>query len=161
MPGASVSAAALRRRAALLCAAAALAASCGRGAAEDAGEGPLPGAPTGVTAAGSAHSVHVMWNAIPGAETYEVYRGRTKVKDVPGSERMVDVTRLRPSTEYVFTVRARDGEGRLGPRSRAVRATTPAVVAADGTAPTRPGDLRGRRDGGAPSRAVTDRVRGT
>ncbi|MFF5103940.1 fibronectin type III domain-containing protein [Streptomyces sp. NPDC000134] len=147
MPGASVAAA--LRRCALFCAAAALVASCGRGAADDAGDGPLPGAPTGVTAeAGSAHSVHVMWNAIASAETYEVYRGREKVKDVPGSERMVDVTRLRPSTTYVFTVRARDGEGRLGPHSRPVRARTPAAAAADGTAPTRPAGLRGRAAGG-------------
>jgi chitodextrinase len=144
-----VSVAAALRRSALLCAAAALAVACAPGAADEAGEGALPGAPTGVTAeAGSAHSVHVMWNAIAGAERYEVYRGGTKVKEVPGNERMVDVTRLRPSTTYVFAVRARDGEGRLGPRSREVRATTPAAVAADGTAPTRPAGLRGRAAGG-------------
>ncbi|WP_454320848.1 fibronectin type III domain-containing protein [Streptomyces phaeoluteigriseus] len=115
-------------------------------------EGRAPGAPTGVTAeAGSATSVHVMWNALPGVSAYEVYRGTTKVGDVPGSGHMLDVTRLTPSTAYVFTVRARDDEGRLGPRSREVRATTPAVVAADRTPPTRPGGATGRAAG---SRAV-------
>ncbi|WP_051833034.1 fibronectin type III domain-containing protein [Streptomyces sp. NRRL S-646] len=137
-----------------LCAALALAASCGgSGAGED--DGGLPAAPTGVTAvAGSSTSVHVMWNAVsanPRVSVYEVYRGTTKVEQVPGSRHMVDVTRLRPSTTYVFTVRARNTEGRLGPPGRRVRAETPAAVAADDTAPTRPGEVRGRAVG---SRAV-------
>ncbi|MFF0463374.1 fibronectin type III domain-containing protein [Streptomyces mexicanus] len=135
-------------------AALALLAACGRGAADDA-EGGGPGAPTGVTAAaGSATSVHVMWNAVvssAGVRAYEVYRGTTKATEVPASEHMVDVTRLSPATTYVFTVRARDAEGRLGPRSAQVRATTPAAVAADRTAPTRPASPRGRVVG---SRAV-------
>ncbi|RPF30939.1 fibronectin type III domain-containing protein [Streptomyces sp. TLI_185] len=137
-----------------LCAALALAASCGgSGAGED--DGGLPAAPTGVTAAaGSSTSVHVMWNAVraaPRVSLYEVYRGTTKVDEVPGSRHMVDVTRLRPSTSYVFTVRARNSEGRLGPPGRPVRAATPATVAADDMAPTRPGKVRGRALG---SRAV-------
>nr|WP_225877202.1 fibronectin type III domain-containing protein [Streptomyces resistomycificus] len=115
----------------------------------------LPGAPTGVTAAaGSATSVHVMWNAMAlsaGISRYEVYRGTTKIEEVPASRHMVDITGLKPSTRYVFTVRARDSEGRRGPRSREVRATTPAAVAADRSAPSRPGRLRGRTAG---SRAV-------
>ncbi|MFV8183032.1 fibronectin type III domain-containing protein [Streptomyces sp. AF1B] len=134
-------------RALALCAALTLVGSCGL---NDAGDesGALPAAPTGVTAAaGSATSVHVMWNAVsahPRVRVYEVYRGTTKVEEVPGSEHMVDVTRLRPSTEYAFSVRARDTEGRLGPAGRAARATTPADVAADDTAPSRPGRTRGR-----------------
>ncbi|MEW2133848.1 fibronectin type III domain-containing protein [Streptomyces sp. NPDC005435] len=129
--------------------------ACGRtdgGAGDD---GRTPGAPTGVTAiAGSATSVHVMWNALAeraGVHTYEVYRGTTKVMEVPGSQHMVDVTRLKPSTLYVFTVRARDTDGRTGPASRAVRARTPAEAAADKAPPTRPGHLAGRPVG---SRAV-------
>ncbi|MFI6035831.1 fibronectin type III domain-containing protein [Streptomyces sp. NPDC051315] len=111
-------------------------------------EGRAPGAPTGVTAeAGSATSVHVMWNAVPAVSAYEVYRGPTKVAVVPASGRMLDVTRLAPSTTYVFTVRARDAEGRLGPRSREVRATTPAAVATDRTPPTRPHGATGRAAG--------------
>ncbi|MFE0807502.1 fibronectin type III domain-containing protein [Streptomyces sp. NPDC058848] len=142
----------LPRRCALLCAALALVASCGWGTGDDGGEnGPLPGAPTGVTAeAGSATTVHVMWNAVDGAEAYEVYRGGATAAEVPAADRMVDVTRLTPSTAYAFTVRARDADGRLGPPSRKVRATTPAAVT-DASAPTRPGDTRGRAVG---SRAV-------
>ncbi|MGW1797558.1 fibronectin type III domain-containing protein [Streptomyces sp. NPDC001984] len=132
-----------------------LVAACGWGGAAEGETGRMPGAPTGVTAAaGSAASVHVMWNALtagPGIRGYEVYRGTTKVGEVPGSEHMVDVTRLRPSTVYVFTVRARDTDGRLGPPSREVRATTPAAVAADGSPPTRPLGPEGRAVG---SRAV-------
>ncbi|WP_308299037.1 fibronectin type III domain-containing protein [Streptomyces sp. GESEQ-35] len=132
-----------------------LVASCGWGGSGDGGGERLPGAPVGVTAeAGSATSVHVMWNAVSsdqGISRYEVYRGTTKVKEVPGSEHMVDVTRLRPSTMYVFTVRARDAEGRLGPQSKPVRAKTPQAVAADKVAPTGPGSPSGRVVG---SRAV-------
>ena len=144
----------LLRRSALLCALLALLTSCAWGGADN-DSGRLPAAPVGVTAAaGSATSVHVMWNAVSseaGIHGYEVYRGTTKVEDVPGSQHMVDVTRLRPATPYVFSVRARDTEGRLGPPSREVRATTPAAAAADRSAPTRPGGLRGRTAG---SRAV-------
>ncbi|MCE0448095.1 fibronectin type III domain-containing protein [Streptomyces tricolor] len=63
---------------------------------------------------------------------------------MPGSQHMVDVTRLRPSTMYVFTVRARGAAGRLSPPSRAVRARTPAATAADRSAPTRPTSAGGR-----------------
>ncbi|MDG9718043.1 fibronectin type III domain-containing protein [Streptomyces sp. DH24] len=132
------------------CAALVLVASCGWTGADDGEGGRLPGAPTGVTAeAGSATSVHVMWNALPGDDIshYEVYRGARKVVDVPASRHMVDVTRLRPSTAYAFSVRARGDDGRLGPPSREVRATTPAVGAADRSAPTRPGSMRGRAAG--------------
>ncbi|GGX32342.1 fibronectin type III domain-containing protein [Streptomyces lomondensis] len=135
-----------------LCGALALVASCGWAGADDGDGGAPPGAPPGVTAAaGSATSVHVMWNAIPEADVYEVYRGTTKVEEVPGSEHMVDVTRLRPSTVYAFTVRARDADGRLGPRSREARARTPAAAADDRSAPTRPSAAGGRAAG---SRAV-------
>ncbi|MEV6805569.1 fibronectin type III domain-containing protein [Streptomyces sp. NPDC051132] len=137
----------------LVCGVVLLVASCGWGRAAD--EGRMPGAPAGVTAtAGSATSVHVMWNAAPrsaGVRTYEVYRDTTKVAEVPGAQHMVDVTRLRPSTRYAFTVRARDTAGRLGPPSAAVRARTPAVTVADRSAPTRPGKATGRAVG---SRAV-------
>lgn len=139
-------------RTVLVCAALLLLASCATNVEED---GHAPGAPAGVTAAaGSATSVHVMWDAVtanPGIDTYEIYRGTTKVKEVPGSEHMVDVTRLTPATMYAFTVRARDTDGRLGPRSREVRARTPVAVAADHSAPTRPNAPQGRVIG---SRAV-------
>ncbi|MET9253980.1 fibronectin type III domain-containing protein [Streptomyces sp. NPDC003717] len=135
--------------AALLCGALALLTACGGSGADDgAGEGRLPGAPTGVTAqAGSATTVHVMWNAQAGAETYEIYRGGAKVKEVPAAEHMADLVRLSPATAYVFTVRTRDADGRLGPPSGEVRATTPAATAADRSAPTAPGALRARAAG--------------
>ncbi|CAL9373226.1 hypothetical protein SUDANB15_00897 [Streptomyces sp. enrichment culture] len=144
------------RRLVALCGVFLLVASCGGDRSGEAAADRPPGAPTGVTAeAGSATSVHVMWNAVAAADAevsrYEVYRGATKVGEVPGSAHMADVTRLRPSTTYVFTVRARDADGRLGPSSREVRATTPGAVAADDSAPTRPAELRGRAAG---SRAV-------
>nr|WP_234047067.1 fibronectin type III domain-containing protein [Streptomyces adelaidensis] len=110
-----------------------------------------PPAPPGVTAAaGSATSVHVMWNRASGEPEisgYEVYRGPTKVRDVSGGEHMVDITRLAPSTTYVFTVRARGVSGGLGPPSAEVRATTPAAAPADHRAPTRPGRLGGKTVG--------------
>ncbi|MFD7712881.1 fibronectin type III domain-containing protein [Streptomyces sp. NPDC059785] len=129
--------------------------SCGWGGQGDDSGGRLPSAPVGVTAAaGSSTSVHVMWNRGPEAadyDVYEVYRGDTKVKEVPADEHMVDVTRLKPSTPYVFTVRARDQDGDVGPPSAQVRATTPAAAAADRRAPARPGRPHGRAAG---SRAV-------
>ncbi|MES4892442.1 fibronectin type III domain-containing protein [Streptomyces sp. NPDC096012] len=139
----------------LVCGVLLLVASCGWSPTAEEDEGRAPGAPTGVTAgAGSATSVHVMWNAVtagPGVRSYEVYRGAVKVEEVPGSQHMVDVTRLRPSTAYAFTVRTRDTDGRLGPPSRPVRARTPAVAAADRSAPGRPTAPAGRPVG---SRAV-------
>ncbi|WP_217140087.1 fibronectin type III domain-containing protein [Streptomyces sp. AC627_RSS907] len=138
------------RRCALLCGVLVLVTSCGWGTGDE-GDGGLPGAPTGVTAAaGSATTVHVMWNTVDGVETYAVYRGGAVVKEVPASDRMVDITRLRPSTAYAFTVRARDADGRLGPHSREARATTP-DASTDDSAPTRPTDVRARAAG---SRAV-------
>ncbi|MFG2573882.1 fibronectin type III domain-containing protein [Streptomyces sp. NPDC048481] len=131
---------------------AAVACGCAAGGGSD--EGRAPGAPTGVSArAGSATSVHVMWNAVadgPEVSAYEVYRGGRKVGEAPGSAHMLDVVRLAPSTAYVFTVRARDAGGRLGPPSREARATMPAAVV-DGSAPTAPGHVTGRAVG---SRAV-------
>jgi chitodextrinase len=142
------------RRVAVLvvCGSLGLAVACAR---DEEPERRPPGAPAGVTAAaGSATSVHVMWNRASGKPEvagYEVYRGTTKVKDVPGGEHMVDVTGLEPSTTYVFTVRARGDGGDLGPPSRRVRATTPAAVAADSRAPSRPERPKGTVAG---SRAV-------
>ncbi|MFF1277917.1 fibronectin type III domain-containing protein [Streptomyces marokkonensis] len=140
------------RRLLVLCGALLLVVSCRWGGSQESGGERPPGAPTGVTAeAGSATSVHVMWNAVAAADAkvsrYEVYRGATKVKEVPGSEHMVDVTGLRPATAHVFTVRARDADGRLGPPSRAARATTPGAATADDSPPTRPEELRGRAAG--------------
>lgn len=126
---------------------------CGPFADDDAGaDGPALTAPVGVTAqAGSATSVHVMWNR-PVSTTdltgYEVYRGSVRVKELTAQQHMVDVTGLRAKTRYVFTVRARGKDGALGPVSRRVSVRTPAAVAADRSAPGRPEGLRGQVDGG-------------
>jgi len=125
--------------------------SCGSDGQRDDQGRQLPPAPMGVTAvAGSATSVHVMWNLAsgdPAATQYVVYRDGTKVKEVPAAEHMVDITRLEPSTTYTFTVRALDADGAPGLPSEQVSATTPAAVAADDQAPTSPGRANGRTVG--------------
>ncbi|MER5178403.1 fibronectin type III domain-containing protein [Streptomyces sp. NPDC002896] len=126
-------------------------ASCA-GSDEAARGGRPPSAPTGVTAqAGSATSVHVMWNQADDGSTvvaYEVYRGTTKVKEVPGEQHMVDITGLKPSAGYAFAVRARDADGNTGPLSTKVSVTTQAAVEEDREPPTRPRLVRGRVAGG-------------
>ncbi|MEU5580746.1 fibronectin type III domain-containing protein [Streptomyces huasconensis] len=110
-----------------------------------------PAAPRGLTVqAGSATTAHVMWNqATDDTEVtgYVVYRDAKKVKEVPGRRHMVDVTGLKPSTSYAFTVRARDAEGNLSEDSRRLTVTTPAAAAADHKPPTRPARLRGEAEG--------------
>ncbi|MFD4144266.1 fibronectin type III domain-containing protein [Streptomyces sp. NPDC058572] len=115
-----------------------------------------PSTPAGLTAqAGSATSVHVMWEqatdnrAVTG---YEVYEKGTRVKSLPAARHMVDIDRLTPGTAYSFTVRARDAAGNLSAAGPAVSVTTPAPAPDDRTAPTRPASLKGRVDG---ARAVT------
>lgn len=132
-------------RALPLCAAAFLLTSCGW--TDDGPSVAPPAAPIGVTAeAGSSSTVHVMWNRPgPGAkvEGYSVYQGEKLVKELPGEKYMVDISGLKPSASYSFTVRARDDRGTLGPRSRAVKVTTPRFKKADKKPPTVPGDLKG------------------
>lgn len=151
------------RRVAMLviCASLLPVASCAwRDQADDQG-GRLPAAPMGVTAvAGSSTSVHVMWNRVSGGPEisgYEVYRGTTKVKEVLGADHMVDITRLKPSTTYVFSVRARNSDGDLGPASGRVRATTPAAGAADERAPSNPGRLWGKAVGSRAAQLTWER----
>ena len=97
----------------LACSAALLLAAC---ATQEPRDDKPPSTPAGVTAqAGSATSVHVMWDRSADSEEvtgYEVYRAGTKVKSLPGSKRMVDVDGLAPRTAYSFTVRAASGQAR-------------------------------------------------
>ncbi|MBH5338610.1 fibronectin type III domain-containing protein [Streptomyces pactum] len=106
-----------------------------------------PSVPSGVTVqAGSATSVHVMWEHATddeGVAGYEVFRKGTKVATLPATKRMVDIERLSPGTAYSFTVRARDAAGNLSRPSAAVSVTTPAASPEDRRAPTRPTALRG------------------
>ncbi|WP_405607362.1 fibronectin type III domain-containing protein [Streptomyces sp. NBC_01511] len=133
---------------ALVTATALILVACGGG---DGKDSQAPSAPTGLSVqAGSALSAHVMWDeakdnvAVSG---YVVYRGKAKVKDVPAEQRMIDVTGLKPSTAYSFSVRAKDAAGNLSPHSAKKPVTTPAVVAEDKEAPAKPAKLRGRHDG--------------
>ncbi|MEE1927099.1 fibronectin type III domain-containing protein [Streptomyces sp. TRM 70351] len=138
--------------AALLVAAALPLTACAAGA----GEGPPgPEAPAGLTVhAGTATSVHVMWNRADAGEDisgYEVYRDGERVTEVPGEKYMVDVKGLKPSARYTFTVRAKDADGNFSPYSREVTVTTLSDHQ-DETPPTRPDGLTARADG---SRAAT------
>ncbi|MFH8369291.1 fibronectin type III domain-containing protein [Streptomyces sp. NPDC018031] len=115
-----------------------------------------PSVPAGVTVqAGSATSVHVMWEHATDNEKvagYEVYQRGAKVRSLPGTTRMVDVERLAPRTAYTFTVRARDAAGNLSGPSAAVSVTTPADTPDDRRAPSRPASPRGTVTG---TRTVT------
>lgn len=122
--------------------------ACGGG---DDKDSQAPSAPTGLSVqAGSALSAHVMWEqakdnvAVSG---YVVYRGKDKVKDVPADTTMVDITDLKPSTAYSFSVRAKDAAGNLSAHSKEKPVTTPAVTAEDKKAPAQPVKLRGKHDG--------------
>ncbi|MFG3350891.1 fibronectin type III domain-containing protein [Streptomyces sp. NPDC048001] len=110
-----------------------------------------PAAPSGLTAqAGSATSVHVMWDRAEDCSdvaAYEVYRGGTRVTTLAAPRHMVDVDGLAPRTGYRFTVRARDAAGNLSPATAPVSVTTPEQTPDDHTPPTRPGAVRGALDG--------------
>ncbi|MET9595026.1 fibronectin type III domain-containing protein [Streptomyces sp. NPDC006516] len=111
-----------------------------------------PTAPEGVTAqAGSATSVHVMWQRASddeGITGYDVYREGKKAASVDATKLMTDIDRLTASTAYAFTVRARDAAGNLSAPSAAVSVTTPAAAPADEEPPTGPTKLRGTADSG-------------
>lgn len=85
-----------------------------------------PGAPgtprvTGTTAT----SVALAWDAATdnvGVTGYDVYRDGTLATTVTGTS--ATVTGLTPSTEYAFTVRAKDRAGNASQPTAAVRATT-------------------------------------
>ncbi|MET9881654.1 fibronectin type III domain-containing protein [Streptomyces sp. NPDC006430] len=115
-----------------------------------------PAVPAGITAqAGSATSVHVMWQAPDPADAvtnYQVFQAGRLVRELPADRTMVDVTGLAPQTAYAFTVRARDAAGNTSAPSASVAATTPAARAEDHRAPTAPARTTGRADG---PRAVT------
>ncbi|MGW7098162.1 fibronectin type III domain-containing protein [Streptomyces sp. NPDC054838] len=134
----------LGRTTAALCLCLALA-GCSGGGAEP------PGAPVGITAqAGSATSVHVMWEAAEGGTPvtgYQLFQADRLIRDLPADKTMVDVTGLSPLTAYAFTVRAKDAAGHRSALSAAARVTTPAARAADNRPPTAPAATTGRADG--------------
>ncbi|MFJ6795448.1 fibronectin type III domain-containing protein [Streptomyces sp. NPDC091268] len=123
-----------------------------------------PHAPSGLTAqAGSATSVHVMWQSSApsdGVVNFLVFQGDRLVRQVPADKTMVDVTDLAPQTAYSFTVRARDAAGNTSPPAPAAPATTPAARAEDHRAPAAPPSAAGRALGPTSARltwaAATD-----
>ncbi|MBW5482867.1 fibronectin type III domain-containing protein [Streptomyces bambusae] len=131
-----------------------LAASCLTACA--AADAPPPPAPAGLTAqAGSATSVHVMWDAPAGRAKpagYQVFQGGTLVRELPADKTMVDVTGLAPQTAYAFTVRARDAAGKLSPPSTEATATTPAARPEDRRPPTAPASLTAEAQGARSAR---------
>ncbi|MEU6314896.1 fibronectin type III domain-containing protein [Streptomyces sp. NPDC047014] len=110
-----------------------------------------PPAPAGLTAqAGSASSVHVMWEAAAeadGVTRYRVFEGGREVRVLAADRTMVDITGLTPQTGYTFTVRAEDAAGNLGAPGPEARVTTPAAKAEDRGAPTAPATTTGAATG--------------
>ncbi|MFD9520970.1 fibronectin type III domain-containing protein [Streptomyces sp. NPDC059979] len=110
-----------------------------------------PPAPAGLTAqAGSATSVHVMWDAAADRDRvtgYQVFEADRLVRELPAGKTMVDIADLTPQTGYAFTVRAKDAAGNLSGPGPAARVTTPAARAEDHRAPTAPASTTGRATG--------------
>ncbi|NGO80823.1 fibronectin type III domain-containing protein [Streptomyces sp. YC504] len=131
-----------------------LLAGCG-GEAEARDERP-PTAPRGLTVhAGSATSVHVMWNKSTddtAVARYEVFRGGKLVKTLPAATYMIDITGLTPKRTYTFTVRALDAAGNRSPHSTEASVTMRAPAPQDAEPPTAPVKLTARPSG---SRAAT------
>lgn len=117
----------------------------------DTGDTRPPRAPGGLTAqAGSATSVHVMWESADpadGVTGYQVFQAGRLVRELPADKTMVDVTGLAPLTAYDFTVRARDAAGNRSAPSAPARATTPEAKPEDHLAPTAPPATTGRAEG--------------
>ncbi|MFJ7208826.1 fibronectin type III domain-containing protein [Streptomyces sp. NPDC098789] len=110
-----------------------------------------PASPAGLTAqAGSATSVHVMWqsaDARDGVTRYQILQAGAVVREVPAEKTMVDLTGLTPTTAYSFTVRAGDAAGNLSAPSAAATVTTGAAKAEDHRPPTTPTRASGHPDG--------------
>ncbi|WP_030690599.1 chitinase [Streptomyces globisporus] len=82
----------------------------------------LPAAPTGLTAGSpTSTSVPLSWTAVPGATSYHVYQGATRIQTVTGTT--ATATGLTASTPYTFQVTAVNSAGE-SPKSAPVTATT-------------------------------------
>ncbi|ROQ26642.1 poly(hydroxyalkanoate) depolymerase family esterase [Streptomyces sp. PanSC19] len=93
---------------------------------DGAGQEPAPGslpAPAGLAVASVTDTTaSLRWDAVPGAVSYEIHRGGTKVGGT--SSTAYTDTGLAPGTAYGYTVAAVDASGAAGPVSAAVTATT-------------------------------------
>ena len=76
----------------------------------------LPGlpAPTGLTQT-APNAPAFVWQSVPGAAGYDVYRGRDLVKRV--KEPAYEETDILPDGTYEYTVRTVDSIGSDGPRA--------------------------------------------
>ncbi|GAB3649066.1 fibronectin type III domain-containing protein [Streptomyces sparsus] len=74
-----------------------------------------------------------------GVASYDVFQGDSKIHSVAGDETTALLTGLRPGTDYVFTVKARDTADNVSPASNAVDVTT--ASGPGGGANTAPGDF--------------------
>ncbi|MFF9848349.1 chitinase [Streptomyces litmocidini] len=82
----------------------------------------LPAAPTGLTTGSpTSTSVPLSWTAVPGATSYHVYQGATRIQTVTGTT--ATATGLTASTPYTFQVTAVNSAGE-SPKSAPVTATT-------------------------------------
>ncbi|WP_405920512.1 carbohydrate binding domain-containing protein [Streptomyces longwoodensis] len=85
-----------------------------------------PTAPTGLTSTGkTSSSVSLSWGAASdnvGVTAYDVYSGSNQVLSVSGTS--ATVSGLSPSTNYTFSVKARDAAGNTSPASNSVTVTT-------------------------------------
>ncbi len=126
-----------------------LLAGCGGEA--EASDKRAPTAPRGLTVhAGSATSVHVMWNKSTddtAVTQYELYRGGKLIKTLPAATYMIDVTGLTPQQKYTFTVRALDAAGNRSPKSAEVSVTMRAPAPLDAEPPTAPTKLTAKPSG--------------
>jgi chitinase len=89
-----------------------------------------PSAPTNLAVTGKdSTTVSLSWSAATdntGVVSYDVYNGSTVATTVTGTT--ATVTGLSPSTQYTFTVTARDGYDNVSAASNAVTATTSDVI---------------------------------
>jgi chitinase len=89
-----------------------------------------PSAPGNLRSTGSdAGSISLAWNASSdntGVVAYDVYRGTSLALTVTGTT--AKVSGLAPSTQYSFTVRARDGYDNTSAAGNAVTASTSDIV---------------------------------
>ncbi|QKJ62049.1 M4 family metallopeptidase [Flavobacterium sp. M31R6] len=87
-----------------------------------------PTAPTALTASGTTSTTtNLSWTAATdnvAVTGYNVYNGATLVNTVTGTS--YTVTGLSPSTDYTFTIKAKDAKDNLSPASNAVSVTTAA-----------------------------------
>ncbi|HDR4733431.1 TPA: lytic polysaccharide monooxygenase [Bacillus cereus] len=101
-----------------------------------------PSIPNGIQAQKvTANSIELTWNASTdnvGVKGYQIFRNGEMIDTVPGTH-FID-KKLKPSTEYSYTVKAIDAAGNVSKESTALTVKT-TVEAPDTEAPTQPKGL--------------------